>query len=103
MCRIKKTAGSYLLYLTVRKVTYVLSEMLITSPSSATYYLFLVFHIHLNCTALTDLSSPAKKRKRDDSRVHTTGCARTEGFYKIDVREKAKHKVTTTFIIIIIM
>lgn len=41
---------------------------------------------------VTDLSSPAKKRKRDDSRIHTTGCARTEGFYKIDVREKAKHK-----------
>ncbi|XP_069684013.1 histone-lysine N-methyltransferase SETD1 [Periplaneta americana] len=41
---------------------------------------------------VTDLASPAKKRKRDDSRVHATGCARTEGFYKIDVREKAKHK-----------
>jgi len=50
-------------------------------------------HINLNSMPLTDLASPAKKRKRDDSRVHITGCARTEGFYKIDVREKAKHKV----------
>jgi hypothetical protein len=53
-------------------------------------------HINLNSISLTDLSSPAKKRKRDDSRVHATGCARTEGFYKIDVREKAKHKVCTS-------
>jgi hypothetical protein len=55
-------------------------------------------HINLNSNPLTDLSSPAKKRKRDDSRVHATGCARTEGFYKIDVREKAKHKVCTSVI-----
>jgi hypothetical protein len=52
-------------------------------------------YINLNSRPLTDLASPAKKRKRDDSRVHATGCARTEGFYKIDVREKAKHKVCT--------
>lgn len=52
-------------------------------------------HINLNSSPLTDLASPAKKRKRDDSRIHATGCARTEGFYKIDVREKAKHKVRT--------
>lgn len=42
---------------------------------------------------LTDLySSPPKKRKRDDLRVHSTGCARTEGFYKMEAREKAKYK-----------
>ena len=58
--------------------------------------MFCCHHINLNSNPLTDLSSPAKKRKRDDSRVHTTGCARTEGFYKIDVREKAKHKVCTS-------
>jgi len=23
--------------------------------------------------------------------VHVTGCARTEGFYKIDIKEKAKY------------
>ncbi|KAK4878406.1 hypothetical protein RN001_010912 [Aquatica leii] len=42
---------------------------------------------------LTDLySSPPKKRKRDDLRVHVTGCARTEGYYKVAAVEKAKYK-----------
>lgn len=41
----------------------------------------------------TDLySSPPKRRKRDDHRVHATGCARSEGFYKIEANEKAKYK-----------
>ncbi|XP_034176391.2 SET domain containing 1 [Osmia lignaria lignaria] len=40
----------------------------------------------------TDLPSPAKRRKRDELRLHTSGSARTEGYYKVDVREKAKHK-----------
>ncbi|EDW55365.1 histone-lysine N-methyltransferase SETD1 [Drosophila sechellia] len=36
---------------------------------------------------------PTKKRRKDDELMrHKTGCARTEGFYKLDVREKAKHK-----------
>ncbi|KAJ9588896.1 hypothetical protein L9F63_017774, partial [Diploptera punctata] len=56
------------------------------------YWLNDTHWIRICCDTLTDLSSPAKKRKRDDSRIHATGCARTEGFYKIDVREKAKHK-----------
>ncbi|KAG8238890.1 hypothetical protein J437_LFUL015175 [Ladona fulva] len=41
---------------------------------------------------LTNIASPAKKRRREEHRIHTTGCARTEGYYKIDVKEKAKHK-----------
>ncbi|RZC32044.1 N-SET and/or YppG domain containing protein, partial [Asbolus verrucosus] len=42
---------------------------------------------------VTDLySSPPKRRKRDEVRVHATGCARTEGFYKIEAHEKAKYK-----------
>lgn len=42
---------------------------------------------------VTDLySSPPKRRKRDDVRVHTTGCARTEGYYKVEAHEKAKYK-----------
>ena len=41
----------------------------------------------------TDIPSPAKRRKRDELRLHATGCARTEGYYKVDIREKAKHKV----------
>ncbi|XP_043250324.1 histone-lysine N-methyltransferase SETD1 isoform X1 [Colletes gigas] len=40
----------------------------------------------------TDIPSPAKRRKRDELRLHTSGSARTEGYYKVDVREKAKHK-----------
>ncbi|XP_024939725.1 histone-lysine N-methyltransferase SETD1 [Cephus cinctus] len=40
----------------------------------------------------TDIPSPAKRRKRDELRLHVTGSARTEGYYKVDVREKAKHK-----------
>lgn len=41
----------------------------------------------------TDVPSPAKKRKRDELRLHASGSARTEGYYKVDIREKAKHKV----------
>ncbi|XP_031331051.1 histone-lysine N-methyltransferase SETD1 isoform X2 [Photinus pyralis] len=42
---------------------------------------------------VTDLySSPPKKRKRDDLRIHSTGCARTEGYYKVAAVEKAKYK-----------
>ncbi|XP_076749548.1 SET domain containing 1 isoform X1 [Xylocopa sonorina] len=40
----------------------------------------------------TDIPSPAKRRKRDELRLHASGSARTEGYYKVDVREKAKHK-----------
>lgn len=51
----------------------------------------------------TDVPSPAKRRKRDDLRLHATGCARTEGYYKVDIREKAKHKVSTSYILIFIL
>lgn len=40
----------------------------------------------------TDIPSPAKRRKRDELRLHASGSARTEGYYKVDIREKAKHK-----------
>ncbi|XP_015429452.1 PREDICTED: histone-lysine N-methyltransferase SETD1 [Dufourea novaeangliae] len=40
----------------------------------------------------TDIPSPAKRRKRDELRLHVSGSARTEGYYKVDIREKAKHK-----------
>lgn len=44
-----------------------------------------------HCT--TDLySSPPKRRKKDDVRVHATGSARTEGYYKLEANEKAKYK-----------
>lgn len=39
------------------------------------------------------LPPPSKKRKRDDeNKLHASGSARTEGFYKVDLREKAKFK-----------
>ncbi|RWS29179.1 histone-lysine N-methyltransferase SETD1-like protein [Leptotrombidium deliense] len=34
-------------------------------------------------------TSPKKKRKVENVRVHLTGCARSEGFYKMDMKEKA--------------
>ncbi|XP_030747354.1 histone-lysine N-methyltransferase SETD1 [Sitophilus oryzae] len=41
---------------------------------------------------LTDLySSPPKKRKREE-RTHLTGCARTEGYYKMTAHEKSRYK-----------
>ncbi|XP_022102155.1 histone-lysine N-methyltransferase SETD1A-like [Acanthaster planci] len=40
-------------------------------------------------TAIPD--PPKKKRKVDDVRVHATGSARTEGFYKITTQEKKKY------------
>ncbi|KAF5281886.1 hypothetical protein FQR65_LT14469 [Abscondita terminalis] len=41
----------------------------------------------------TDLySCPPKKRKRDDLRVHSSGSARSEGYYKVAAIEKAKYK-----------
>lgn len=33
---------------------------------------------------------PPPKRRRRDDRVHKTGCARTEGFYKVDSKEKER-------------
>lgn len=37
---------------------------------------------------------PSKKRKKDihEAKVHSTGAARTEGYYKIDPQEKARYK-----------
>ncbi|XP_005190013.1 histone-lysine N-methyltransferase SETD1 [Musca domestica] len=59
-------------------------------------YGFLLNNTHWVDHCVTDRSfvpPPNKKRKKDDElKVHKTGCARTEGFYKLDVRDKAKHK-----------
>jgi [histone H3]-lysine4 N-trimethyltransferase SETD1 len=50
-----------------------------------------------HCTTERSLVAPppAKKRKKDkepDLRVHDTGCARSEGYYKINPKEKALYK-----------
>ncbi|KAK2708319.1 histone-lysine N-methyltransferase SETD1-like isoform X2 [Artemia franciscana] len=43
--------------------------------------------------SVTDIPyNPSKKRRREEPRVHKTGCARSEGFYKLDPEEKAKYK-----------
>ncbi|TRY70386.1 hypothetical protein TCAL_08908 [Tigriopus californicus] len=42
---------------------------------------------------ITDIPSPVKKRRKDDfSRPHPTGSCRTEGYYKMDPREKLRTK-----------
>lgn len=35
---------------------------------------------------------PSKRRRKEEPRPHKSGSARTEGFYKLDSKEKAKHK-----------
>lgn len=40
----------------------------------------------------TNIPNPTKKKKKDEARVHVTGCARSEGYYKMDVKEKARFK-----------
>lgn len=37
---------------------------------------------------------PKKKRRLDDLPLHKTGCARTEGIYKVDSKQKQRHKVS---------
>lgn len=47
-------------------------------------------------TDLTFTQPPSKKRRRDNDyhemKQHVTGCARTEGYYKIDSKDKAHYK-----------
>lgn len=39
------------------------------------------------------LPPPSKKRKKDDElKKHVSGCARAEGFYKLDIRDKMRFK-----------
>lgn len=41
---------------------------------------------------VTDLYSSPPKRRKKEERVHSSGCARTEGYYKMEAYEKAKYK-----------
>ncbi|XP_077149231.1 histone-lysine N-methyltransferase SETD1B [Ranitomeya variabilis] len=41
----------------------------------------------------TSVSSPKKKKRDDGLRDHLTGCARSEGYYKIDHKDKAKYLI----------
>lgn len=38
-----------------------------------------------------------RKKKKDDWKIHDTGCARTEGYYKVDSKQKANHKVIINY------
>ena len=43
--------------------------------------------------SITEITDPPKKKRKDDfSRTHLTGSCRTEGYYKMDPREKARTK-----------
>ncbi|XP_056390883.1 histone-lysine N-methyltransferase SETD1B isoform X1 [Hyla sarda] len=41
----------------------------------------------------TSVSSPKKKKRDDGLRDHLTGCARSEGYYKIDKKDKLKYLI----------
>uniref|UniRef100_A0A8C5NCK1 Histone-lysine N-methyltransferase SETD1B-A-like n=1 Tax=Gouania willdenowi TaxID=441366 RepID=A0A8C5NCK1_GOUWI len=50
---------------------------------------------HLNSPAPTSVPSVKKKKRDDGMRDHTTGCARSEGYYKIDKKDKIKYLQST--------
>ncbi|XP_030075218.1 histone-lysine N-methyltransferase SETD1B isoform X2 [Microcaecilia unicolor] len=43
----------------------------------------------------TSVLSPKKKKREDGLREHITGCARSEGYYKIDKKDKLEYLVNT--------
>lgn len=45
----------------------------------------------LNFLPPTSFSTPKKKKRDDGMREHVTGCARSEGYYKIDKKDKLKY------------
>lgn len=50
--------------------------------------------IVLNLYILTDIPNEVTlKKKNDEWKIHDTGCARTEGYYKVDSKQKANFKV----------
>ena len=61
-----------------------------------TVFLSCVF-VCLDSSAPTNLNVPGVKRKRRDDcmRDHVTGCARSEGYYKIDKKDKLKYLNST--------
>lgn len=73
------------------------SYELLLSDDANSYWLNATHWVDHCTTERSFLPPPAKKRKKDkesvsDIKQHSTGSARTEGFYKIDPREKAKYK-----------
>ncbi|XP_062559096.1 histone-lysine N-methyltransferase SETD1-like [Armigeres subalbatus] len=73
------------------------SYELLLSDDTNSYWLNATHWVDHCTTERSFLPPPAKKRKKDkeyvsDIKQHSTGSARTQGFYKIDPREKAKYK-----------
>lgn len=48
-------------------------------------------HVVLDPHPPTSLSSAKKKKREDGIREHVTGCARSEGFYTIDKKDKLRY------------
>ena len=71
------------------------SYQMMLNQSSQDKNLYWLNDTHWVDHTITDLPSPpkTKRRRRDDfSRPHLTGSCRTEGYYKMDPREKARTK-----------
>lgn len=49
----------------------------------------------LDSLAPTNIPGVKRKRRDDGMRDHTTGCARSEGYYKIDKKDKIKYLQST--------
>lgn len=49
----------------------------------------------LDSRATTRIPSVKKKKRDDGMRDHVTGCARSEGYYKIDKKDKIKYLISS--------
>ena len=49
----------------------------------------------LNSSAPTNVPAVKRKRRDDGMRDHSTGCARSEGYYKIERKDKIKYLQST--------
>ncbi|XP_063697695.1 histone-lysine N-methyltransferase SETD1 [Culicoides brevitarsis] len=69
-------------------------EMLLQSNDEHSYWLNATHWVDHPPTDRSFIPPPSKKRKKDiyEAKVHSTGSARTEGYYKIDPTEKARYK-----------
>lgn len=54
-----------------------------------------LFGFLLDSAAPTNIPGVKKKRRDDGMRDHMTGCARSEGYYKIDKKDKIKYLQST--------
>lgn len=54
-----------------------------------------LFSLFLDSPAPTNIPGVKKKRRDDGMRDHMTGCARSEGYYKIDKKDKIKYLQST--------